>query len=40
MRFQDYSIWIYNEVKESRIFTLLNIIGVWINVCILGFFST
>jgi putative ABC transport system permease protein len=38
MRFRDYSIWVRNEIKESKIFTFLNIVGVWINVCILVIF--
>jgi ABC-type lipoprotein release transport system permease subunit len=38
MRFQDYSIWVRNEIKESKIFTFLNVVGVWINVCILIIF--
>jgi ABC-type lipoprotein release transport system permease subunit len=38
MKFRDYSIWVHNEIRESKIFTFLNIIGVWINVCILVIF--
>ena len=32
MRFNDYSKWVLNEVKETTTFTLLNIVGVWISV--------
>jgi putative ABC transport system permease protein len=38
MHLKDSSRWIWNEVKQSKVFTLLNIIGVWINVCILVIF--
>ncbi len=38
MHLKDSSRWIWNEIKQSKVFTLLNIIGVWINVCILVIF--
>jgi hypothetical protein len=34
MRIGDYSAWIWNEIKESKRFTLLNVLGVWINICV------
>lgn len=32
MKYKYYSKWIKNEIKETKIFTALNIIGIWISV--------
>jgi ABC-type lipoprotein release transport system permease subunit len=38
MRTIDYVNWVGNEIKGSKTFTLLNVTGVWINVCVLVLF--
>jgi ABC-type lipoprotein release transport system permease subunit len=38
MKIQDYSNWILNEIKDSKLFTFLNVLGVWINVFVVIIF--
>jgi ABC-type lipoprotein release transport system permease subunit len=38
MKIKDYSDWILNEIKDSKLFTFLNILGIWINVFVVIIF--
>ncbi len=38
MKIRDYANWILNEIKDSKLFTFLNVLGVWINVFVVIIF--
>jgi ABC-type lipoprotein release transport system permease subunit len=38
MKAKDYLVWISHEINDSKLFTFLNLLGVWINVLIIVIF--